>query len=533
MKDIIKHFFKRQLSIYPKHYQKPICNVKEQLSTAKCQNEISVKGENVSKSIWDFIKMPKVVIIGAGMSGLSAAQSLFKSGLKDFVVLEATNRPGGRIHSCWLGNLVAEMGAQLIYGDSLSNPVFTLACQEGLIKSLNHSGNLNSSLFLTSDGRAIDPILNSSLYKMFKQIEHQAYSLFTLNSSQSNESLMNFFSNRIKQELQNFPENQRYDIARVMFGLTNTIRNRWGVDLAQMSAYHYGCSVKNTNSNIIIPQGFVGILAPLIQEIPANCVKYSKPVKTISWCPTEKNLDKAVVQCDDGEEFLADYVIVTVSLGVLKTQFDKLFTPALSGEKLEAVKKLGYGCINKIFMEYKKPFWVEGEGNVVLSWSSDELNEKGDWVKGISFLGEVPGSKHVMQVNVTGPEAVIIEELSDNDIAEDMTCLLCKFTGDLTLPYPSNILKTKWSSDPYFVGASSYMALDSTIGQQYDLGMPLCPNNGEAGPVILFAGEATCPEHFATVQGARFSGIREAERIIQFAKDKLESGENQAANRSP
>lgn len=41
----------------------------------------------------------KVLIIGAGMAGLSAAQHLASNGLTDFKILEARSRIGGRIIS--------------------------------------------------------------------------------------------------------------------------------------------------------------------------------------------------------------------------------------------------------------------------------------------------------------------------------------------------------------------------------------------------------------------------------------------------
>lgn len=41
----------------------------------------------------------KVVIIGAGMAGLSAANHLIKNGVRDFHILEARDRIGGRIVS--------------------------------------------------------------------------------------------------------------------------------------------------------------------------------------------------------------------------------------------------------------------------------------------------------------------------------------------------------------------------------------------------------------------------------------------------
>lgn len=44
-------------------------------------------------------KPPKVIIVGAGIAGVSAARSLVDAGVKDVLVLEARDRPGGRLHS--------------------------------------------------------------------------------------------------------------------------------------------------------------------------------------------------------------------------------------------------------------------------------------------------------------------------------------------------------------------------------------------------------------------------------------------------
>lgn len=45
----------------------------------------------------------KVIIIGAGMAGLSAANHLLKNGVTDFKILEARGRIGGRIVSIDIG----------------------------------------------------------------------------------------------------------------------------------------------------------------------------------------------------------------------------------------------------------------------------------------------------------------------------------------------------------------------------------------------------------------------------------------------
>ena len=47
----------------------------------------------------------RIIVIGAGISGLAAAAQLYKSGFSNVVVLEASNRLGGRISSVELGKL--------------------------------------------------------------------------------------------------------------------------------------------------------------------------------------------------------------------------------------------------------------------------------------------------------------------------------------------------------------------------------------------------------------------------------------------
>ena len=119
-------------------------------------------------------------------------------------------RPGGRIHSCWLGDVVAEMGATWIEGGCVANPVFTLAAQEGLLKPPLFRPDPSRGLFCTSDGRAIDLPVGITAYHTFRQIEQQAATLFSLGSGRIHGTLLNFMGVRIQQELHNFPEEQRY-----------------------------------------------------------------------------------------------------------------------------------------------------------------------------------------------------------------------------------------------------------------------------------------------------------------------------------
>lgn len=66
-------------------------------------------------------KEHKVIIIGAGMAGLSAANHLIKNGLTDFRILEARGRTGGRIVSIDLGAEKVSFSLSLFCIDS--NPI--------------------------------------------------------------------------------------------------------------------------------------------------------------------------------------------------------------------------------------------------------------------------------------------------------------------------------------------------------------------------------------------------------------------------
>ena len=82
------------------------------------QTALGTGGLILASSFLGFIipKRPKVIIIGAGFAGLSAAYYLYKKKI-DFVILESRNRIGGRVFSHVMDekeNLVIELGAEWV-----------------------------------------------------------------------------------------------------------------------------------------------------------------------------------------------------------------------------------------------------------------------------------------------------------------------------------------------------------------------------------------------------------------------------------
>lgn len=75
----------------------------------------------------------------------------------------------------------------------------------------------------------------------------------------------------------------------------------------------------------------------------------------------------------DGSTYIADKVIVTVPLGVLQAK-KITFIPALASSKTDAIKRLGMGVMEKLWLEFPTAFWT------------NDLNN--DW---IAYVNDVPG----------------------------------------------------------------------------------------------------------------------------------------------
>lgn len=75
-------------------------------------------------------KLGKVIVIGAGISGLAVAQQLQQFGM-DVIVLEARDRVGGRIATFRKNSYIADLGAMVVTG-VYGNPMTILSKQIGM-----------------------------------------------------------------------------------------------------------------------------------------------------------------------------------------------------------------------------------------------------------------------------------------------------------------------------------------------------------------------------------------------------------------
>ena len=103
--------------------------------------------------------------------------------------------------------------------------------------------------------------------------------------------------------------------------------------------------------------------------------------------------------------------------------------------------------------------------------------------------------------------------LTDDDIVKEAIKYFAAGLGkDISdIPKPIATLCTRWHSDPYSLGAYSYIPVKATPEDMYTLAEPMYDGR------VMFCGEHTIPEHNASVHGPVISGLREARRLDKDA----------------
>ena len=69
------------------------------------------------------------------------------------------------------------------------------------------------------------------------------------------------------------------------------------------------------------------------------------------------------IACANGATLEADVALVTLPLGVLKTQHRRLFSPPLPPAKVAAIERMRIGTVDKLFLDFTPPTGSSGNGS--------------------------------------------------------------------------------------------------------------------------------------------------------------------------
>ncbi len=416
-----------------------------------------------------------VLVLGAGMSGMSAARDLLRAGL-DVAVLEARDRVGGRMETRY-GEAPhgLEVGAQMVHGSRA--PTWELIKEFG-IETRPLAGWSRARRTPQGGFRTPSPEHEEEIRRRLDEAYHAYrgpdvdYQTFLRPLAFSEDDLPSVNENAFSWSAE--PDEVSLQAAME--------------DSAAWDAY--------LDQNYQVVGGYSSLAGKLAETLVGR-IHLSSPVTMIEWRP-----GKVRVICSrqgHEERLQARRALVTLPVGILKSG-RPVFDPALPASKRHALAGLEMGRVVVVHFLFDDWFWRGPEG--LRGWVSHQGR--------VSFYDPHPGGKGMPALEgwVTGRAA---QELSDLGEKEGTARAL----GWVEAAFPTSGARRRvqfsvlrdWIRDPYARGSYSYTKPGGGA-QRAALATPL-------QNTLYFAGEATqAAPHYQTVHGAYMSGRRAAAEIL-------------------
>lgn len=410
-----------------------------------------------------------VIVIGAGISGLAAARTLHDRGFQ-VSLLEAQEKVGGRLRSNRSLGIAFDEGASWIHGVK-RNPIADLAQKAGMntFETLDES---RKSYDLGGKLRA------SSVYD---NTEDEFYDILATLSKKGNSTQS--FEVVFKQQYPTYANDRLWK-----FFLSTYLTFDTG-DLDKLSSLLYDEGEEYGGAEKIATNGYDTIANYLAKGLK---VQLNQRVNKVDYSGAKVQVSH------NGIVSNADYVIVTVPLGVLKKKSIQ-FIPALSANKQSAIQKIGMSCVNKFLLSWDTAFWDDVQ---YISYTPEARDKFNYFVNVKKFHPTV----NALMTFAYADYARSTETMSEPQVINEIMAHLRDIYGN-NIPNPRNLLRTKWGSNENSYGAYSYTEVGTEMQYFNDLAE-------EIEDRLFFAGEHTEIDYFSTAHGAYLSGIREAEKII-------------------
>lgn len=409
----------------------------------------------------------RVLVVGAGMSGLVAAKALHNNGV-EVVVFEAKDRIGGRTWTGDVGASRVDLGGAWVHGTKGSATADVLSALE---------------VELPRDASYSDPQLFDELGS---DVSARDLGDFMSSFWWSSESLA---GPSVSEATTEWIAEQGYtgDDVRLARWTVETLNENDSAGPAELMDLAGILTWEVLRGSDRVPEGGYVVLVDALAE--GLDIRTSDPVSAIAWGEDGVTLTSA------SGEHVGSTVIVTVPLGVLKSG-GIAFDPALPSEKLDAIERLDMGNLEKVVLSYDEQWWTgstlfidaEGEGRFPGCADFTEY-------AGAPTLVCLYGGQFSRDVQSGWTDEQIIAGARE-------TLLAC-FGAD---PEPAATFVTHWTTDPYAGGSYSYIPVGATAADFTTLSEPLDDR-------VLFAGEHTIEGQFQSVHGAFVSGLREARRL--------------------
>jgi monoamine oxidase len=407
----------------------------------------------------------KVVVVGAGIAGLTAAYYLQKQGI-EVELLEASNQAGGRIQTNRdFADFPIELGAEWMHGEKTA--FFKWMDQLGAQFYEDASEEM-----VWFGGRLQYP-------KDDRQVRQWGYAVEELEDMEVDDiSLWQWALD------EGFSHEMR-DVVNHTANELGTSANRLGVKAYAAESRLWSAG----ELDFKFDGSFYDIINALLIKPLANITRVNCPITDIRY-----GQSKIFLKTDDLRFFTADRVIVTVPLSILQSGMIQ-FQPQLPIEKLEAISKIGIDAGMKVFLKFKSRFWADN--TLGTHYAPSYLDAK--------FGKE--GKDEVLEAFIMGEKAELLSELEEDELIQLLLSELDQvYDGRASDGFISHYI-INWRKSPFIQGAYSY----SSIGMKDSRSVLAQPLDQK----LFFAGEAChLNGHHQTVHGAFESGYEQALRVL-------------------
>jgi monoamine oxidase len=419
-----------------------------------------------------------VVVIGAGMAGLTAARTLAEAGLKVLVV-EAQDRIGGRILTKRVGDEAIELGAEFIHGRPAE--LLALIDEAGLEIYERHGTQVCSEQGTLGDcGNEMDEEVFDPLEKL-KDFSGPDIS----------------FAEYLDRE--KVSQEDRRQIANYVEGF-NAADHRV-VSAAALGVQQKAEDAIDGDRSYRLRGGYDQLPAYLAQRLTAlgSNIVTSAEVREIRW------KSGTVEVFTSAGDFTAARAVVTLPLSVL--QVGSIAISPKPQSILEAAGRLRMGHARRITLLFRERFWevlkpqpAMREMSFLFAFSETPAVW---WTTHPEASGSITGW-------VGGTRAESLEGLTAEELGNRACATLATIFGvkeDRLHGLLRGCYSHDWRSDPRAGGAYSYVAAGG-LDASRQMTEPV------AG-TLFFAGEHTdITGHWGTVHAAMRSGLRTASQIL-------------------
>ncbi|HXJ22335.1 MAG TPA: NAD(P)/FAD-dependent oxidoreductase [Polyangia bacterium] len=422
--------------------------------------------------------MKDVLVIGAGVAGITAARELERRGLS-VTVVEARDRTGGRVHTVRdFCEHPVEGGAEFVHTAGAETwPEIRAArlavrrCEVARRGMFNLGGRTRWLPWA---------LLHPGVWSAFPVLRHLAR------------------SGPLDMSARDFIERHRYRgrarmLAEMVFAHLPGVADEIGV----LGLLEDRILQMHTGSFHRITEGYDRLVDHIADGLD---VRLGFPITTVRW-----GSDGVTMTAADGRALSGRAAITTLPVGVLASDAVE-FVPSLPKDKRQSLGELVMGPVLKLLLHFSEPFWPAwlanlgcGTGPVTVYWPAIHDRGKG---------GRRPPA--LLTAYCTGPRAAYLSRLHQPEavavVLADLARLFPKVNPERLLLGSRRI---DWTTDPFARGGYTFTRPGGR-GARARLAA------AETG-ALFWAGSATTTSTIAdTVQAAYVSGMRAAGEVLSF-----------------